>query len=271
MNGWRGRMPHLAGLLFFLTAAANASPPSGEQLQAWVLQLDADEYVAREVATRELVAAGEAALDELAAAIGSASPEASWRAAEALRQITLAGNETTLGKTVAALHRAGRARKPNLDQLGVALRDKHAELRTSRAAASIRALGGKLSSDEGSVSFFAGGVFTGRLPPLVGAIADAYVSDEAAAEATPSQTLVLDQEWQGGDAGLAALADLPQIATLSIEGANLTDTALEHVAVLPCLLRLKIRGGQFTADALLKFRQSRPATRVFTVSQERQP
>src|SRR5262245_42317482 len=283
MNGWLGRMPLLAGYLVFLTAVASAAPPPGEQIQAWVRQLDADGYAAREVASAQLAAAGEAAVDSLAAAATSASPEVAWRAIQALEAIGAATSDAEFQRPAAALESLSHGR-----EIVRLLRQKRAEVRHSQAAAKIRSLGGKLSLDDGNTPLLAGGFHSGPLPPLVGAIADAYVSEQlrepqkepptAPVEAPggdfpgtrpPTETLTLDEQWEGGDSGLAVLADLPQIGMLSIEGANLTDAALAHVATLPRLLHLHIRGGQFTSAGLDKFRQSRPATHVYTVAQER--
>src|SRR5262249_34155797 len=68
-------------------------------------------------------------------------------------------------------------------------------------------------------------------------IGDAFVAQDlllaeaegnAAADEVLSETLVLDSAWTGGDAGMAALKELPSIVSLSINEAKLTDAALVH-------------------------------------------
>jgi membrane-associated protease RseP (regulator of RpoE activity) len=354
MNGWQGRMPHMAGLLLILTAALQAAPPSNHQIQAWVLQLDSEDYAAREAATRELAAAGDTTIDALSAALAGANPEIAWRASAALEQIAVAGNETSLDRVAAALERISQQGKPALSKVATELRQKKAEFLHDRAAAKIRSLGGKLSSRDDDSSLLAGGFFVGGLPPFFGAIDGAFVGEvkvedevakalelpnapvDAAAEQAPiagpehavdalqpptspadvehaqpppvepppaeqlappplaigldfaiagafindldiglpsigdpadgqAEALVLDHDWKGGDADLAALADLPELASLSIDGAKLTDHSLTHIAALPKLRELNLRGGQFTSAGLAKFRASHPTTRVYAV------
>jgi membrane-associated protease RseP (regulator of RpoE activity) len=104
------------------------------------------------------------------------------------------------------------------------------------------------------------------------AIAGAFINDfdiglAGAGDPAEGQTeaLVLDKDWKGGDAELATLADLPGLASLSLDGAKLTDDALAHIAALPKLRELNLRGGQLTSAGLAKFRASHPATRIYAI------
>jgi hypothetical protein len=78
-----------------------------------------------------------------------------------------------------------------------------------------------------------------------------------------STALALDSSWRGGDDGLVALRDLPSLINLSITDAKLTDAALAHIAALPNLQSLSIVNTRFSGEALLKYRQARPNTRIF--------
>ncbi|HZL90135.1 MAG TPA: PDZ domain-containing protein [Pirellulaceae bacterium] len=75
--------------------------------------------------------------------------------------------------------------------------------------------------------------------------------------------LALDQNWRGGDEGLAVLADMPELSQIEIRGARLTDKALDHFANLPRLGMLNIHASPFSRDELLKFHRRRPNTMVY--------
>ena len=86
-----------------VASASYAQRPTPERIRDWLTQLDAEDYAAREEATRQLTAAGETGIDALAEGVNSASPEVAWRASESLQQIAIDGNEATLKRVVAAL------------------------------------------------------------------------------------------------------------------------------------------------------------------------
>jgi hypothetical protein len=97
---------------------------------------------------------------------------------------------------------------------------------------------------------------------LLNAIGEAVVGAEAGE--SPSETLVLDAEWRGGDKGLAVLRELPNIVSVSLSDAKLTDSALGHIATLPKLDHLSVEGKTgITAEGLTRFRKARPATQVY--------
>jgi hypothetical protein len=338
MGEWLGRTPWAWGWLFF-AATVGAAPPSADQLRAWVDQLDHDNFVLREEASRNLVAASEAAIPALCNGITSSSPEASWRCTSALEQMALVGDDATLSRVTAALEGLQRSGKSGLAGVIQDLRGKQLQLRRDRALAKIRALGGKVDGEEPDTSVENGPgqlqrideivdilekpVAIGTLevtvnispnlhieplpanePPPGGAqppaanvaaiapppdlptdaiaqpldamplaavgnvfIADAFASPEilvAPGLANEGGTVVtLDRHWRGGATGLAALRDLPNLASLSIIGAKLTNEALEQIATFPRLRDLDIECTPFSAEGLLKFRERRPQTRVF--------
>jgi hypothetical protein len=93
----------------------------------------------------------------------------------------------------------------------------------------------------------------------------AVAIDGVAVETTSgrAESLSLDANWRGGDKGLETLRDLPEIVSLSIRGAELTDAALLHVAALPKLRSIQIQGTKFSAAALRKFHRARPSAYLF--------
>jgi hypothetical protein len=74
--------------------------------------------------------------------------------------------------------------------------------------------------------------------------------------------LTLDRNFRGSDKDLAVLKDIPEIYSLSISGAKLTDAALPHIAALPRLTTLNLRDTPFTSAALRKLRHQRPEISV---------
>jgi S1-C subfamily serine protease len=75
----------------------------------------------------------------------------------------------------------------------------------------------------------------------------------------------LDRSWRGGDAGLVDLRAVPRLVKLSIDDAPLTDLALDHLAALADLAELDIRRTAFTSAGLYRFRERKPATRVYAI------
>lgn len=326
-----------------------AAAAETDQIQAWLGQLDDEEFARREAATERLREAGDASIEALAAGAVSSSPEAAWRAGEALKQIALNGNEQTIDRVAAALERVGKTGRGGMHQVVAEIRARQRQLRHDRAALQIRKLGGGLSGGfgEGLPAGFmmAAPVFLEEVEEVLDAplvpvavavdvppakeaprleadealplpekavleevVADLFPAEEAAAaeaiihipllieeeeevlggvgggfmavdiafgvggmgdEVDPAGTLqiaeslALGPEWRGGDQGLAVLRDLPDITTVAIGGAKLTDAALEHIAALPKLRSINIRGTKFSAAALRKLHRARPSAYMF--------
>ena len=78
-----------------------------------------------------------------------------------------------------------------------------------------------------------------------------------------TESLMLDANWRGGDKGLAALRDLPDVTSISIQGAKLGDAALKHIAALPRLSNISIRGTVFSVAALRKLHEAHPKAYLF--------
>lgn len=82
--------------------------------------------------------------------------------------------------------------------------------------------------------------------------------DEFGGEMEAYAELVLDRSFRGKDADLAVLKDIPEIYTMSIQGAKLTDKALDHIGELKRLTTLNLRGTEFSSASLRKLRNKRP-------------
>ncbi len=406
-----------------LVAAPPARSPGVVQLQAWLNQLDDESFARREQATEQLHAAGEQAIDALAAGALSSSPEVAWRAGEALKRIAVSGNDRTLDRVAAALERVGKQGRSGVVQVVREIRARQKQLKHDLAAAQIRRLGGGLS---GGAAGFGGEMMVdvGFLPVAMPAIVEVEevlevkerIKEEAAAEAAeagaaaaeaaeaaaeaakavaiaaeaatkearaahdppakkpdealpkappaefrevvkglfpaelsleiggghvieseapaeladsvdafrdlvelplgaeppvdaepalaaepaevvdfveggevfafpaeaiflgggggffidaggeeemPGESLLLDANWRGGDKGLAVLRDLPDVTSISIQGAKLGDAALKHIAALPRLSNISIQGTVFSVAALRKLHGARPKAYLF--------
>lgn len=75
--------------------------------------------------------------------------------------------------------------------------------------------------------------------------------------------LTIDQNWRGGDDGLAVLQDLPELAAVELRQSKLTDKALVHMAKLPSLRQLNLYQSGLSRDALLKFHRQRPGVLIY--------
>jgi hypothetical protein len=146
MYTWLGRMPWALAWLFF-SASSFAAPPSADQIQSWVRQLDADDFALRERAAEQLTAAGDAAIEALGDAVIAHGAERSWRAVTTLEQIALGGNKATLERVATVLEKLSEQGKPGLARLAKDLYAKRTQARRDRAVEKVRALGGKFNGE----------------------------------------------------------------------------------------------------------------------------
>lgn len=83
----------------------------------------------------------------------------------------------------------------------------------------------------------------------------------------PQGLLWLNEEWRGGDEGLKHVKDLHDVTTLQVENADVTDAALPHIAKIPSLRYLQVRGGKFSREALRDFHRERPSVAVMAMGE----
>ncbi|QDU29828.1 serine endoprotease [Anatilimnocola aggregata] len=142
-----GMVPALVlGQFSSLTAAEPSTiaiAPTVE-LNRLVLDLDADAYPVRERATARLIEAGQAAIELLAPAVLSDSPEVSWRASVVLQRIAAHGDEETVNHVAAALGKLN-SKRPVLVEVMRDIKVQQLKLRHTRAIVKIRTLGGHLT------------------------------------------------------------------------------------------------------------------------------
>jgi len=114
-----------------------------------------------------LIASGEAAIGPLAEAIAGTSPEAAWRASAALEKIAIRGDEAAVARVAATLQQLSGGQKPALGALAKELIAKQARARQERAAARIRALGGKFDEELSVEDTIFGPLVFGGVVPLI--------------------------------------------------------------------------------------------------------
>jgi len=77
-----------------------------------------------------------------------------------------------------------------------------------------------------------------------------------------SASLMLGKQWRGGDDGLKVLKDVPEIWSISLDGAKITDAALQCMGELPNLSNLQVRNTAVTRQGLRKLRDQKPELQV---------
>jgi hypothetical protein len=168
--------------------------PTAADIAKWVGELNDDRYLVREQATRHLLVAGEAALDELLVAADGERPEPADRSIWILRRQSMSKDPSLRRQGLEHL-----ARLKKRPQVAAAARETLAQIEHEAALEAIEQRGGRYVD--------------GEFPVQVGPIA------------TPG--LVLDERWQGGDEGLERLRHLVGLrhviiigTTISAEGAK---------------------------------------------------
>jgi predicted metalloprotease with PDZ domain len=75
--------------------------------------------------------------------------------------------------------------------------------------------------------------------------------------------LSLDRNWRGGDAALAGLGDISELAHIELNHTRLTDKSLVHLAKVANLRQLNLYQAGFSRDGLLKFHRQRPEVIIY--------
>ncbi len=255
-----------------------ARPPlTAEQLQALVGQLGADEFLARETATIELVAAGGDAIPALNSVFTGASLEATSRALYVIQQIGLSPDPQTQEAARGALEQAATLREnPTVARRAAAALAQLMELRATQALRELEGLGVRVVRSQSfngvaieeiieslriGPDYRGGAAELARLKWLT-AVKVIFVGEkvrddwlQAAAAMTEVEELHLYQAAVS-DAGLAAIAEHPNIRELGIYYTPLTGAALAHCRKLPRLSLVKLYGTKIARADALKFKEA---------------
>jgi hypothetical protein len=251
LNGFRMRLPGLfwlaVGLLLAFPALAQEKappaagrrrpPPTAEQLAAWVKQLDADEFLARETAMLSLIEAGPAAIAPLTSPVAPLrSIEAATRATHVLQSLGLSPDFDVQEEARAALiEMAARKELPQLARRASATLLVLTEQRAAQSLVELESLGVKVSRSQ---------LFNGF------AVED-YV-----------YSLEIGSDFRGTDQDLRRLKWLPETRVLILAGPKATDAWLKHAAAMDRLSELHLYESATTDAGLALFENHAALTQV---------
>ncbi len=213
-----------AAIIVVAAARANESAPAPApaEVAAWILELEDNRYLVREQATRQLLAAGLPALDPLLEAVNGDGPERADRALWILRRFSVA-KDAVLRRQ--ALERLVRVK--DRPRVSSAASQALAVIRHQDAVAAIEKLGGRFTS-----------------PQLGG--------NQGSTAPYMTVFVILDNEWRGGDAGLAHLVDLLGLQQVVIVGSDISLAGLAELQKVERLERLWLYGTRLEPKDLAK-------------------
>ncbi len=212
-------------------AAENGPAATAEQISGWIAQLDANEYLVREQATRDLLGAGEAALEALLAAANGDRPEPADRAVWILLRL---GQSEDNELAIAALERLVELRdRPRL----VEKAEAHlAERAVVACEAHLAPLGAELA-----VKFEP--VDVGNMVPML--------------------EVILGPEWQGSIDDLRGVARLRHQLHFRLEGKFIDDGAVKLFAERDKLSHLQLRDTNVTPAAVDAIKKDHPDATIY--------
>ena len=214
-------------LVLLLPAAAvvggdAAADPAVEQIRRWVAQLDAERFVDREVATERLIAAGLTAIEPVLAAATEANLEVTTRSVYVLQELALCADERTAEAAHAALERIAQPRLTSAARRARSTLARLNLIRQDRAILELKRLGANVGTRPSELGF---------------ALVEGY-------------SVELNESWQGSPQDLVRLRWLRDAGELTLEGSQVTDEWLKHVAPMTDLSALTIKRANITDEGL---------------------
>lgn len=202
------------GLLVPISALADeqAADTAGKQITQWIDQLTSGRFAERELATAQLIDAGQPAISAVAEMVGKQGLEATERGLHVLRQLALSDEEKTEDSARAALEKLARDEEsPAFARARATLRYVN-EVRQDKAIEAIKKLGGTVN--ETTFNQFVGGL-----------------------QLVTVFSVEIDENWTGGNKGLKYIRWLPELQMVKFKGPQVTD---EWVATIKDLDRLSV-------------------------------
>lgn len=120
------------------------SSENQRKAEAWIADLDADDYFLREKATSALAQFGSGVIPLLSNTVKNGSPEAAWRAGTALEQIALSGDEVALKQVSTAFESLLSEARPGLANVIRELANRQQWYRHTRAVEQLAKHGGQV-------------------------------------------------------------------------------------------------------------------------------
>jgi hypothetical protein len=257
--------------------AQESPPPAAEatadRLSSLADQLAADEFLVRETAMLELIAAGQAAIPAVERNLTGNNREAITRALFVLEQLGLAAEVAVQEAAHEALVRAA-TREDNalVARLATPAIEHLAIRRASRAIFDLEQLGARVARSQ----FFDGVEFREQIESIeIGPAFMGTADDLRRLEWVATSRIILvgpriDDAWVRpvvktrdlqelhlyetavSDAAFGHLAEHPSLHHLGVYYTPLTDAALKHFAKIPSLLFVKLYGTQATPEGVAK-------------------
>jgi hypothetical protein len=210
--------------------------PDVEDLERRVAELASSDFSVRQRASKELEAAGTAAIPIIAEAVKSADAEVRSRALSILLAHSLSRQTDRREEVRVALEGLLASPSGRTAHFAKEAMDRIRAVTISSAAAELSRLGATVMPVENS-------------QPL-------------------QYNVQIRQTWTGGDERLSLLTDLGEIPWLSMENAPVSDAALKHVAKLTTLGKLYLGSSRIRGDNLAMLA---PLTRLQYLSLKQLP
>ena len=190
------------------------TPPSAEEIDQWVEDLGADQYLLRDAATRKLKAAGAAAIGPVGKALSGRELEVSLRAATILQQLAVSGDFATEKAARGALERVAEMRVTAAARQAQEAINQLDELRQQRALDVLQHLGARLELQHEETGL-----------PIIGDMTE----------------LRIDNRWHGTDQDLEHLKLLVDVVQVTFEGKRVDPKWIRHVEDMPNVAIVKIK------------------------------
>ena len=219
------------GCMTCVSAAEPTTDISPEKLDQLIADLDANEFLVRERASKELVKIGLPAIDRLMQSASSKSLEQAHRSLGALEQM-LASDEAQAEAAEQALHTISRQQNSWSAQRAELALEQTRALKQSASIEKARALGAEI---------------------------------EQAVDQTGEEVLTMiikNEDWKGTAKDLRLLRNLPALRYLSVFGPVFNETQMMSLGELKELTSLNLYATKLSNDGLAKLQAAMPYTRI---------
>ncbi len=196
-----------------------------ESLQQLVQQLGGETFQERQAAMRDLIAAGNAAIEPLMQAIESADPESQMRALAVLSRLAVGDDDDTRTKTQQLIRELVDSDDPNIARL---------------AQRTVQTLGRQLQQNAMEQLQAQGAVISGQTQRGIG-------------RRPGDLELIIGPAWKGQRADLQPVRWLVDLTKVTLIGPQIDDELVESLVNLPQLGRVVIRRGAITNASIVSF------------------
>ncbi|MDX1961613.1 MAG: PDZ domain-containing protein [Pirellulales bacterium] len=210
------------------------SPEETAKFHAWVAQLDADEFAAREAAMKNLQQAGADAIPVIAAAIQGNSLEQSHRCLSLLESALVSPNPLEAATAEAALEPMTQRQTNWFAQRAGAAITKSRVLRQKQTIARLQELGAECN----------------------------ILSASELGEIQACEISLRHKDWKGTTEDLQLLRTIPTLLRASFFGPVISDGDIDQLGQLKQVPRLGMYGTKVTLEGLAKLKTQLPNTEI---------